>query len=432
MGLCDVPGVNEVCNQATEATTSAIEGSFTWLATAMGELAKAVFEMTWKVLDDTTYVDVTSSGYTRVYNLIFGIALLIMIGFFLLQVIAAMIRREPAGLSRAALGLGKSILGSFLALALVGTALEVTDRLCIGIVHAAGTNMSELGDRIAVLVAVGTVAGVANPGAATLASVFLTSLAVGATFFIWISLLVRKALLLVAIVFAPVALAGSSWDHARAWAGRWASFVIALILSKLVVVVIFLIASTQVSAPIDADLKSLSEPLSGIVLLLVAGFAPYIAYKAISFIGFDMYHAMSAEQEAKNALNRPVPLPARSPGIQPRKILDEGGGEESGGTPPATHSPKPGSSSTVMEGPTQEMAATTPEAAAPETSAAVAGPAAAAVAGAELVKSSASAGQQTGQSIGASADEQAAAGDPDPPPRVPMPHTADPTPGDQR
>ncbi|MER7604698.1 conjugal transfer protein TrbL [Nocardioides sp. NPDC127503] len=431
MGLCDVPGVNEVCNQATAATTSAVEGSFTWLATAMGELAKAVFEMTWKVLDDTTYVDVTSSGYTRVYNLIFGIALLIMIGFFLLQVMAAMIRREPAGLSRAALGLAKSILGSFLALALVGTALEVTDRLCIGIVHATGTNMSELGDRIAVLVAVGTVAGVANPGAATLASVFLTSLAVGATFFIWISLLVRKALLLVAIVFAPVALAGSSWDHARAWAGRWASFVIALILSKVVVVVIFLVASTQVSAPIDADLKSLSEPLSGIVLLLMAGFAPYIAYKAISFIGFDMYHAMSAEQEAKNALNRPVPLPARAPRTQPRKVLDEGGGEEGSSTPPATHSPKPGSSLTVVEEPTTEMA-TAPEAAAPETSAAVAGPAPAAALGAELVKSSATAGQQTGQTIGGAADEQATAGDPPPPPRVPMPHTADPTPGDQR
>ena len=35
-----------------------------------------------------------------------------------------------------------------------------------------------------------------------------------------------------------------------------------------------------------------------------ANFAPYLTYKAITFMGFDMYHAMSAEQEATSALNR--------------------------------------------------------------------------------------------------------------------------------
>ena len=76
-----------------------------------------------------------------------------MLGFFMLQVIGGMIRREPAALSRAALGLAKSILGSFVALALLATALEITDQLCIGIVNAAGTNMNEMGDKVAVLAA---------------------------------------------------------------------------------------------------------------------------------------------------------------------------------------------------------------------------------------------------------------------------------------
>ena len=76
-----------------------------------------------------------------------------MLGFFMLQIIGGMIRREPAALSRAALGLAKSILGSFVALALLATALEITDQLCLGIVNAAGTNMEEMGDRIALLAA---------------------------------------------------------------------------------------------------------------------------------------------------------------------------------------------------------------------------------------------------------------------------------------
>ncbi len=142
---------------------------------------------------------------------------------------------------------------------------------------------------------------------------------------VWISLLIRKALLLIAIVFAPIALAGSSWDHTRTWVSRWASFVIAMILSKVVLVVIFLLATAQVSAPIDADLQSVSQPIAGVVLMLMAGFAPYLTYKAISFMGFDMYHAMSAEQEAKSSLNRPMPIPLarRGGSAEPAKILGD-------------------------------------------------------------------------------------------------------------
>ena len=57
-------------------------------------------------------------------------------------------------------------------------------------------------------------------------------------------------------------------------------------------------------------MHSLSIPrreLKLAVMMLMAGFAPYMTYKAISFMGFDMYHSMSAEQEAKSALNRPIP-----------------------------------------------------------------------------------------------------------------------------
>ena len=174
-----------------------------------------MFEAVWKVFDSTTMVDVTSSQYTKVYNILFGVAVFVMLGFFMLQVIGGMIRREPAALSRAALGLAKSILGSFVALALLATALEITDQLCIGIVNAAGTNMEQMGDRIALLTTGLVGLNLAAPGAGAILTIFIAGLAIGAAGIVWISLLVRKALLLIAIVFAPVAMAGSSWDHTR-------------------------------------------------------------------------------------------------------------------------------------------------------------------------------------------------------------------------
>jgi type IV secretion system protein TrbL len=323
--VCDVPVISGVCDVAGDAAGALVSAPFDFLAQGMGHAAEWMFEAVWKVFDSTTMVDITSGQYTKVYNILFGVAVFLMLGFFMLQVIGGMIRREAAALSRAVLGLAKSILGSFVALALLAAALEVTDQICIGIVNAAGTNMEQMGDRIALLASGLLTLNIAAPGAGAIITMFIAGLAMGAAVIVWISLLVRKSLLLIAIVFAPIALAGASWDHTRGWVSKWASFVIALIVSKVVLVVIFLLATAQVSAPIDRDLESVSDPIAGVVLMLIAGFAPYLTYKAISFMGFDMYHAMSAEQEAKSALNRPLPIPmSRRPGSDPSKVLDGG------------------------------------------------------------------------------------------------------------
>ncbi|WP_156392016.1 MULTISPECIES: type IV secretion system protein [unclassified Nocardioides] len=413
MGVCDVPVIHQVCNAAGEAGGAVVTAPFDWLAQGMGGAAEWMFTSVWQVIDSTTYVDITSGEYTQVYNIMFGIAVFVMLGFFLLQVIGGMIRREPAALSRAALGLAKSILGSFVALALVGTALEVTDQLCIGIVNAAGTNMDEMGEKVAVLATGLGAINLASPGAGSILTIFLASLAIIGAMVVWISLLIRKALLLIAIVFAPIAFAGSSWDHTRSWVSRWVSFVIAMILSKVVLVVIFLLATAQVSAPIDTDLESVSQPMAGVVLMLMAGFAPYLTYKAIAFMGFDMHHAMSAEQEAKGALNRPLPVPSlRHTGAAPTKILGDGtttgstaggGGGGGGGTP--------GNAATRLGGGPSGAPATG--------GAAAAGGAVAA--GAVVAKEAAAAGPRLGgfvavQAHGSSAGHESPAPKPVPPP----------------
>ena len=401
--VCDVPVISPVCDVAGDAAGALVSAPFDWLAQGMGHAAGWMFEAVWEVFDSTTMVDVTSSQYTKVYNILFGIAVFVMLGFFMLQVIGGMVRREPSALSRAALGLAKSILGSFVALALLATALEITDQLCVGIVNAAGTNMEEMGDRIALLTTGLVGLNVAAPGAGAILTIFIAGLAIGAAGIVWISLLVRKALLLIAIVFAPIALAGSSWDHTRGWVSKWASFVIALILSKVVLVVIFLLATAQVSTPIDSDIQSVSEPIAGVVLMLMAGFAPYMTYKAINFMGFDMYHAMSAEQEGKAALNRPMPIPMnRAPSSQPSKVLDggsSGGGSGGSRTPPAP---------TTGAGPSTGAArASSGGGGAAAGGAAVGGVAAGGVAGGVVVaKEAATAGVRTGNAIGGAASQQ--------------------------
>lgn len=436
MSVCDVPVISSVCDAVGEGTASLIAAPFDWLAQAMAGAAAWLFEAVWWVFDTTTLVDVTSAEYVSVYNVLFGVAVFIMLVFFCLQLITGLIHRDPTALSRAALGLAKSVLGSFLVITLTALLLEVTDQLAVGIVQATGNTMEEMGTQIGLLAAGLATINIAAPGVGAILTIFLAGLAISAAAIVWFSLLIRKALLLVAIVFGPVALAGATWDATKGWFAKWAAFVIALIFSKLVLVVIFLVAIGQVSAPIEADLASISDPIAGVVLMFIAAFAPYITYKFLSFVGFDMYHAMSSEQEAKSALNRPVPVPFTPKADTAKKVLD--GGSDSGGTPPsggggAGSAPPPTSSVALASAGdgtvgTGAAASSTGAGAGTAGAGAVAGPVGAGVVvGASVVKGAATAGPRAGGAVGGAADRQAgAATEQASPPPVPPSQGAQP------
>lgn len=227
MGVCDVPVISNVCDVAGEGAATLVSAPFEWLAQAMGNAASWLFEAVWTVFDTTTLVDVTRPEYVRVYNLIFGIGAILMLLFFLLQLITGLVKRDPTALTRAALGLARSVLGSFLVITLVGLALEITDQLSTGIIQAAGETTQTMSDKIAALVAGLGGITMASPGVGAILIIFLAGLAIASAAIVWLSLLIRKALLLVAIVLAPLAFSGSSWDAAKGWISKWAMFVLA-------------------------------------------------------------------------------------------------------------------------------------------------------------------------------------------------------------
>ncbi len=401
MSVCDIPVISNVCDAVGEGSASLIAAPFDWLASSMAGAAAWLMETMWTVFDTTTLVDLTQDGFVSVYNIVFGIALFIIAIFFFLQLITGMIQRDPGALSRAALGAGKSILGSFVVITLTTVLLEIVDQLCIGLIQAAGETTESMGNQLLLLAGALSGLNIAAPGVGAIVSIFLAGLMIAAIAIVWFSLLIRKALILVTVVLAPLALSGASWDVTKGWIGKWATFLIALIVSKLVLVVVFLVAITQVATPIDAGLTAVTEPIAGIVLLGIAAFAPYMVYRLISFVGFDLYNTMGAEQDAKNAMNRPVPIPTRASGEGPKKILDDpgsGGGRDGGGNPP-TAKPPASTETARTETATAEAGTGT---------AASTGPAAPVVAGVMVAKEAAEAGPQAGRELGHQADTAAA------------------------
>ncbi len=352
VSVCDVPAIKAVCSTVGTGAGEVVAAPFNYLAASAGAAAKWMFEGVWSVFDASTVVDLTRPGFVVVYNVLFGVAVFVMLLFFLLQLITGLLRRDPGALARAVTGLGKSVIGSFLVVAVTGILLTVVDQLSVGIVQATGSSMEGLGAKIATLGLGLTAVNVGSPGAGAVVTIFLAGLAISGTALLWFSLLVRKALLLVLIVLAPIALSGGVWDVTRGWASKWAATVVALAVSKLVIVVVFLVATAQLASPVAFDLQSIGDPIAGVVLMFVAAFAPYMCYRFVSFMGFDVYHSIASEQDAKQALNRPVPLPTRPLGGALRPILDGAASSRGGnGSAPTPPSPGPSGTSASAAGP---------------------------------------------------------------------------------
>ena len=427
-GICDVPVIDAICGVIGDTAAAVVSAPFMWLGQAAGAAAQWLFEAVWGLFETTTIVDITTTGYLSVYNLLFGIAIFVMLVFFFLQLLTGLIRRDPGAWKYAILGLARAVLGSFVAITVIALLLEVTDQLTVGIVQAAGETMSTVGDKLVGLMVGLTAISIAAPGAGVILMIFLAFMAIAGAAIVWFSLLIRKSLILVAVVLAPLAFSGTVWEHTKGWFGKWAGFVIALIISKLVVVVIVLVAVNQLAAPIDFDLASVSDPISGIVLMFIAAFAPYMVYKLVSFIGYDMYQAMSVEQEGKQALNRPIPLPSFPGGGSTAKgVLGDSGGAPAAAAPQAEAAGVAGAEGGAAAG----GAAGGGAAAGAAGAGAAAGPVGAAVAaGAVVAAETAAAGPKAGAAIGGAADAEAGqaagAGGAAPAPWSPAPSAAAP------
>lgn len=406
MSICDMPAIEAVCEFVGEAPARIALLPFEIVGQAAADTAAWLFETVWTAIDSTTLVDVTADGFVSVYNIMFGIGVLVALVFFFLQLATGAIRRDPGGLKHALLGLARAILGGFLVITLTATLLEVTDQLSIGVVQATGQTMETLGDKIGLLIFGTLPFTLASPGITMLLSIVLGFMSIAAILILWFSLLVRKALLLIAVVVAPLALSGTVWEHTKGWAGKWISFVVALAVSKLIVVVIFLVATAQLAAPVTLDISAVADPISGVVLMLIAGFAPYMAYKAVSFMGYDVYGVMSTEQEAKQAANRPLPIPTRPPSADSAKGVLNSGNDTSG------PSPESSSPDTTVTTESAEIGGTS--SAGTGTVAAESGPGAVVVLGAEAAEEVVEVGPEIGNTVGAHADGHAGAAQPQP------------------
>jgi hypothetical protein len=152
---------------------------------------------------------------------------------------------------------------------------------------------------------------VAGPGTILI----LSLIAICAVAIVWFALVVRKMLIIVTAIFAPLAFAGGVADVSRGWVRKWLEAMLALVFSKLILILIFVIGLGVLGgmgSPANArGLTAITNDITGLLILLVAGLSPWMALKIVHFTGDHMATVAGSASHATSGASTIIGAPQK-------------------------------------------------------------------------------------------------------------------------
>jgi type IV secretion system protein TrbL len=299
------------------------DSAFSAIAHDFGQAADSVVNWLWRQISAATTVTLGGPGFAAEMAITAAIAVTVGVGLFAIQVIVAALRHQPGGLARAGRGLLVAFVAGGLAIGVVDVCLAAVDSLSAGVVQVAtGGTITQMGSH---LLAPSALSQVKNAAVVILLALVM----VAASVVVWAALMVRKLLIIVAAVFAPIAFTGSLSEVTSSWVRRWIETMVALVFSKLILVIIFAIGlgvlTNGVGQAGGGVTQSLTQTITGALILVMAGLSPWLAIKLVHFAGdsFHTVHGQAASTAAgaqmvaaaprKISSLRPTPGPASAP-----------------------------------------------------------------------------------------------------------------------
>ena len=276
---------------STATTALALAAIGTWVFGG----AKYVLHETASVLAQTTSPQLSSSWFSSTYWRVAGIAAVLTLPFLFAAAVQALVRSDITLLIRAALGyLPLAMLAVAVAAPLTMLLLAASDQLAAAVSSAAGNQSAHFLDRASGLIgALTAVSG--SPFLAFFVGLFTVAGAV----ILWIELLMRSAAVYVIVLMLPLAFAAFVWPARRVWAVRAVELLVALILSKFAIVAVLSLGGAALS---QSAFHSVSGMLAGVVLLVLAAFAPWALLRLLPLAEIASGAAGSLRGEARPAL----------------------------------------------------------------------------------------------------------------------------------
>jgi hypothetical protein len=313
MACTGVDALNPICQVASSIGrlgSSVTSSVFSSVATAFGNTADSAINWLWTQMSSATSVSFGGANFELDLGIVSAIAAVVCFGLFIVQLVLSALKRDGTGIGRALRGLVVATVGCAVTLASLDLLLAAVDQLCAGVVSlATGDSIATLGSRIIEpAMFTGLVAG---PGAILI----LSLIAIVAVAVVWFALVVRKMLIIITAIFAPLAFAGGVADLSRGWVRKWLEAMLALVFSKLILILIFVIGLGVLGGmgtPANAGgLSGITSDITGLLILLVAGLSPWMALKLVHFTGEHMATLSGSTSHATSGASKVIAAPQK-------------------------------------------------------------------------------------------------------------------------
>jgi len=328
------PGLNALTGLLGKGASNIASSAFYAIARDFGTTAGHAATWLWAEIGSATSVGFSGAPFLKLIGITLAIAVTVGLALFIIQIITSVLRRDPSGLARAGRGLLIAFLGGAAAIGVVNLLLAATDALSNGVVQAAtGDTVASLGKAILGTVALGS--NILGPVTIILISVMILAGIV----FIWFAMTIRKLLIIVAAVFAPIAFAGALADVTTGWVKKWIEGMLALIFSKLILVIILVtgyfalikgVGTPGVASGATHPTEMVTQLAVGGLILMLGAFAPWIALKTVHFAGDHMAQVHAHATSATAGVNQVVAAPQKMQSMAGSMPFNKGGG---GGSP---------------------------------------------------------------------------------------------------
>ena len=316
-------------------TGRAVDGGFSLLVGRMGAGARWVIGEVVGVMDALSRPRVTAGWFTGYLGRMGQIAGGWLALLFLAAVIDGAVRGRGDTLARAVLLLPAATAGTTIAVFVLELLIAGTDQAAAWLLAGAGADLTRFAKTV------GTALAALDAELAAAAALVVGFALIVAGFVVWVELVLRDAAVYVAVLFLPLAFAGIVWPATAHWLGRLLRLIVAVILSKLVIVAIVGLGATMLADGAAAD--GLGPVIVGVGTLLLAGFAPVVVYRIVQV--WDVEHTGAFHGALGGAVGR-LAAPAVAGAVIASRFLTTAGAS----TGAAAASPASGTSGTPTSG----------------------------------------------------------------------------------
>jgi hypothetical protein len=244
-----------------------LDGIASWLIGA----ATAVTKFVAVQMRSTTTPQLQSSWYEAQFAPIAALGAALALLVTLVALGSAALRRSPDALAGTLVAVVRAGFGTGVIIALTVIGLGIADAISADILqsspHAFWSTVSTAwGQR-----------GFGGFGSSALAALIALVEVFGALF-VWLELIVRNAVIYIAVLFFPVALAASIWPPLAGWTGRLGRLLLLFVMLKPVTLIVLSLAGNAAASGLSFSAgagASVGTILAAVVIFSLAAFAPW-------------------------------------------------------------------------------------------------------------------------------------------------------------